>query len=332
MVELKYTAVIRTLGTAGEKYQALLDSLAAQTIKPEAILVYIAEGYPLPKETIGIEQYIYVKKGMVAQRALQYKEVQTDWMLFLDDDVYLAPTSVETLFGQLMERNADVISPDVFPNAKRSFVGLLMMAVPGRMLSRKDDGKWGYKVMRTAGYSYNAHPVLPTYWSQTNAGPCFLCKKQTFLDIHFEEELWMDKMPYAMGDDQVMFYKMYLLGKHQLTSYNSGIIHLDAGSAMQSLDKEKSRISADLRFKLLFWYRFIYRVDRDTSKCSILLALWDILCIGYAMSFTLLISLLKGQWGMLKLKKDAMTEAVHVINSEAFKSLPKVKRQWIKRI
>ena len=151
MVELKYTAVIRTLGTAGAKYQTLLDSLAAQTIKPEAILVYIAEGYPLPKETIGIEQYIYVKKGMVAQRALQYKEVQTDWMLFLDDDVYLAPTSVETLFGQLMERNADVISPDVFPNAKRSFVGLLMMAVPGRMLWRKDDGKRGYNVMRTAG-------------------------------------------------------------------------------------------------------------------------------------------------------------------------------------
>ena len=201
------------------------------------------------------------------------------------------------------------------------------MAVSGRMLSRKDDGKWGYKVMRTAGYSYNAHPVLPTYWSQTNAGPCFLCKKQTFLDIHFEEELWMDKMPYAMGEDQVMHYKMYLQGKRQLTSYNSGIVHMDAGSTMQSLDKENSRICADLRFKLLFWHRFIYRVDRETSKCSVLLALWDILCIGYVMSFTLLISLLKGQWGMLKLKKDAMTEAVRVINSEAFKSLPKVKRQ-----
>ena len=101
MVELKYTAVIRTLGTAGAKYQTLLDSLAAQTIKPEAILVYIAEGYPLPKETIGIEQYIYVKKGMVAQRALQYKEVQTEWMLFLDDDLKLPPSFVERLYNQL---------------------------------------------------------------------------------------------------------------------------------------------------------------------------------------------------------------------------------------
>ena len=30
-----YCAVIRTLGTAGETYQSLLDSLAAQTITPK---------------------------------------------------------------------------------------------------------------------------------------------------------------------------------------------------------------------------------------------------------------------------------------------------------
>lgn len=63
MEGFEYTAVIRILGTAGEKYQQLLDSLLAQTIAPQAILVYIAEGYTLPKETIGKERYIYVKKG-----------------------------------------------------------------------------------------------------------------------------------------------------------------------------------------------------------------------------------------------------------------------------
>ena len=40
---MKYTAVIRTLGKAGVKYQTLLDSLCAQTIQPEAIIVYLAE-------------------------------------------------------------------------------------------------------------------------------------------------------------------------------------------------------------------------------------------------------------------------------------------------
>ena len=86
---MNYIAVIRTLGTAGNKYQILLDSLNQQTVQPSKVLVYIAEGYAIPKETIGKEQYIYVKKGMVAQRALPYKEVDTEFILFLDDDVYL---------------------------------------------------------------------------------------------------------------------------------------------------------------------------------------------------------------------------------------------------
>ena len=86
MKSINYTAVIRTLGIAGDKYQTLLDSLNKQTIQPSKILVYIAEGYSIPKETIGKEQYIYVKKGMVAQRALSYTEVETEYILFLDDD------------------------------------------------------------------------------------------------------------------------------------------------------------------------------------------------------------------------------------------------------
>ena len=40
---MNYTAVIRTLGKAGEKYQTLLESLDRQTIQPSKILVYIAE-------------------------------------------------------------------------------------------------------------------------------------------------------------------------------------------------------------------------------------------------------------------------------------------------
>ena len=67
---MEYTVVIRTLGKAGGKYQKMLDSLKSQTMPPKEIIVYIAEGYDIPKETIGVERYVYVKKGMVAQRAL----------------------------------------------------------------------------------------------------------------------------------------------------------------------------------------------------------------------------------------------------------------------
>lgn len=319
MAEFEYTAVIRTLGTAGAKYQQLLDSLQAQTIAPKAIIVYIAEGYPLPKETIGTERYVYVKKGMVAQRALPYDEVETEWMLFLDDDVYLPPSAVETLYKQLQEKGADVISPDVFSNAKRPLVAELLMTLSGRMRARRGDNKWGYKVMRTAGYSYNANPVLPTYWSQTNAGPCFFCRKNDFLKIHFEEELWMDQQKYALGDDQVMFYKMHLCGLKILTSYNSGILHLDAG-ASRTQEKEKNIIYSDFRFKTIFWHRFIFTPERN-----LLLKLWNSICIVYALGFTLSISLLKGQWDIFKLKRKVIKDARAFLKSASYHKLPKIK-------
>ena len=146
---MEYTAVIRTLGKAGEKYQTLLDSLVSQTIPPKAIIVYIAEGYPIPAETVGIERYVYVKKGMVAQRALRYDEVDTEYMLFLDDDVFLPDDAVATLYKEMMTFVADVISPDVFPNSERSRISSFLMSVSGRMRARKDDGKWAYKILRT---------------------------------------------------------------------------------------------------------------------------------------------------------------------------------------
>lgn len=317
---MEYTAVIRTLGTAREKYQTLLDSLNRQTTPPSKILVYIAEGYAIPKETIGKEQYIYVKKGMVAQRALPYHEVDTEFILFLDDNVYLPETAVEQLYQYLTDRNADVISPDVFPNAKRSFLGKCLMMLSGRMLPRKDDGKWGYKVMRNSGYSYNNHPKPGLYWSQTNAGPCFFCRKSDFLQTHFEEELWMDELKYALGDDQVMFYKMYLLGFKQLTWFESGIKHLDAGTTMKNEEKEKMLIYSDFRFKTIFWHRFIYQPDK-----SFLSRVWSIICIGYALGFTLFISTLKCDFDVLKLKYRAIKGACQFIKSKEYKNLPLIK-------
>ena len=313
---MEYTAVIRTLGTAGDKYQRLLDSLVKQTMPPAKIVVYIAEGYALPKETVGREQYEYVKKGMVAQRALPYDEVTTEYMLFLDDDLYLPTDFVEQMYKNLTAAGADVISPDVFPNAERSTTGKLMMMLSGRMVARKDDGVWGYKVMRNAGYSYNNSPRKNIYWSQTNAGACFFCKKIDFLSIHFEEELWLDSMPYALGEDQVMYYKMYRRGLKLLTLYRCGIEHLDAGGN-RTAEKEKRLIYCDFWFKTVFWHRFIHLPEK-----SWVMDLWNKCCLGYTFAFALLVSLMKGQIDIYKIKLQAMKSARDFIKSDEYKSLP----------
>lgn len=318
---ISYTVVVRTLGTAGYKYQRLLDSINRQTIQPEKILIYIAEGYPLPKETIGREEYIYVKKGMVAQRALDYKDVNSKYILFLDDDLFFPEDTVEKMFLLLKGNNGDVISPDIFPNANRTFIAELLMTISGRMRARINDNYWGYKVMRNSGYSYNKNPKNDILFSQTNAGACFLITKEDFLRISFQEELWMDNQKYALGDDQVMFYKMFLNGLKILTWYNHGFIHLDAGNNMDK-SKKKDLIYSDFRFKTIFWHRFIYKPDN--SKISVF---WSFLCITYSLLFTLFVSILKLNIEIFKVKFNAIKDAISFINSDEYKKIPIVNKK-----
>lgn len=319
---MKYTAVIRTLGKAGVKYQALLDSLCAQTIQPEAIIVYLADGYPIPKETCGREQYVYVKKGMVAQRALNYDEVSSEYILFLDDDVYVAPDGVEKLFEELRLNNADVISPDVFDNASRGLKAELLMTISGRMRARRGDSVWGYKVMATGGYSYNKSPQNKSYLSQTNAGPCFLCRKSDFLRIRFEDELWLDRTNYAIGDDQVMFYKMYLAGLKLLTVFGTGIKHLDAGENLGNKEKELKIVEGDYFFRKIFWHRFLHVPERNKFR-----RIWRKLCLCYFYGFGVLMAVVKGDKNGLSAKCEGMARANAFLKSKQYSELPLICKQ-----
>ena len=146
------------------------------------------------------------------------------------------------------------------------------------------------------------------------------CRKDDFLKIRFDEELWLDKIKYALGDDQVMFYKMYCMGLKQLTWFHSGIKHLDAGSTLGSnADKTKDLIYADFRFKIIFWHRFIYMVERSWIKRQ-----WAKMCIVYTVMFTLLVSLLKGESEIFGIKKSAITEAIRFIRSDEYRELPRI--------
>ena len=311
---MDYTVVIRTLGTAGMLYQRTLNSILEQSVKPQAVIIYIAKGYPIPIETIGIEQYIYVKKGMVAQRALMYNEVKTEFILFLDDVVYLPPTGVETLYYEMIEDKAQVISPCTFSNHKVSRKSKIVQSLKGKEVARLFGDRWAYKVLRTGGFSYNNNPVKPVYESTTNAGPCFFCKKSDFLKIHFEEDLWLDGAPYALPEDQVMFYKMHLCGLKILTSFDSGIIHLDAGSTMQASDEKVFKvIYSEFRNKTIFWYKYLYSQEKN-----LLMKGWCWLCFGYMLAIQHLRSL-------VKLIKGKKTEV------EAFHKGVKDGRDYIKR-
>ena len=98
-MEKSYSIVIRTLGKGGGKYQQLLNSIKSQTIQPKHLLVFIADGYNLPPEQLGTEEFIYTRKGMWHQRVygLEYasKLNNSDYILAVDDDISFAPEFAE---------------------------------------------------------------------------------------------------------------------------------------------------------------------------------------------------------------------------------------------
>ena len=280
---MQYTVIIRTLGKAGVAYQTTLNSVMSQTIRPSAINIYIADGFALPNETVGVEKYIYVPKGMVAQRARTYDEVHTEFCLFLDDDVWLPCDAVEKMYAQMHAHGAQVISPCTFSNHKYSIKTKLLKTLTCKEVCRIGDKRWAFKVLRTAGFSYNNNPTAAVYESQSNAGPCFFCRKDDFIKVCFQEELWLDNAPYALPEDQVLFYKMYKKGFKVLTSFDTGVVHLDAGTTMaHSIDRIEKLIFSEYRNKLIFWHRFIFLPEK-----SILLKLWSIFAISYVYSIQL---------------------------------------------
>ena len=103
---MTYSVAIRTLGTNADVLLSELESLAHQTVLPEKVIIYIARGYKQQESQIGMEEYVWVKKGMVAQRALEYREINSDVILMLDDDVELAPDSAEKMLNAMEEKEA----------------------------------------------------------------------------------------------------------------------------------------------------------------------------------------------------------------------------------
>ena len=317
----EYSVVIRTLGKSGAMFQKTLASVASQTIPPSRIVVYLAEGYTKPKETLGIEDYVITSKGMVAQRALPYNEVDTEYILFLDDDVYLPPEAVSHLYNELTQNNAQVISPCTFLNHKQRILSKIVKAITGKERPIIKTTRWSYKVMRTAGFAYNNNPARPVYESQTNAGPCFLCRKKDFLSISYADELWLDKTFYALPDDQVMFYKMYKKGLKLLTSYDSGIVHLDAGTTMRSNPERECRlVYSEYRNKLIFWHRFIFLPDHNPLS-----RFMSVLALGYALTIQFIKCIVYFLIGKSKTAKaffDGINDAKCYLKSDEYKSLP----------
>lgn len=314
----EYTAVIRTLGKAGEKFEAEINSLKAQTLQPRQILAYIPDGYDIPVfPGSDAVRWIRSPKGMVTQRSLPFDEVETEYILFLDDDVYLPPAGAEMLMRTAVDENADAVVPNTFPNSEGSLKWKLRNMGQGAFPSFSK--KWAFRIRHSTYYNYcdNPDPVMPT---QSGAGPCSLVCFSTYKAIHFEEERWIELCGYPLGEDLLFFNKMYQCGYRVLAQFDTGIQHLDAGSGHAADHERQFRLAEAVRY--ILWHRISYstatsgisRLYRSACYHSTQGAMWLLDLVRFAVT---------GKSYKMRNRFRGMRQGKEFTKSDEYRKLPR---------
>lgn len=275
---MTYSIAIRTLGKNPEVLGKELQSVARQTVQPEKVMVYIADGYERPSFTIGNEEYVWVRKGMVAQRALEYKEIESDVILMLDDDVELADDSAERMLKAMEEYGADCVAADTFRNQDMSIMQKAVAFIGNGVFPRCDDG-WAFKLTRDAAFSYNNNPKRAFCWTETFGGPCWMVKKSVLKAVRLEDELWMERLGFPYGEDAVESYKLFKNGFKCGVLYDSGVKNMDAKTSSGGYHANVKKYYTRAYGQFVTWWRMVYEV-RDMRWLSVMLfslkVLWQL--------------------------------------------------------
>ena len=261
---LTYSIAIRTLGKSGDVFRRELEAIAAQTVQPDKVLIYIAAGCTRPDFQVGKEEYVWVKKGMAAQRILPYDEITSDVIFLLDDDVRLASDSTERMLKAMEEYKADCVGADTFKNHNLPFPKKVYAAITNLVLPHWSD-KWAFKIHRNGSFSYNNHPTKSFYWSQSCAGPASMWRKSIYDKLHLEDELWLEDFSFAYGEDVVQFYKLYKNGLKLGVLYDAGCEHLNGGSSSIAFRKSQQWIYTRTLAQFVIWWRTIYQTTPKSS-------------------------------------------------------------------
>ncbi len=331
---ISYSIVLRTLGFGGEKYQALLDSIKAQSIQPAEFLVVIPHGYDLPKERLGLETFIRCDKGMVNQRVVGMNEAKGDYLLVVDDDVSFPEDFVEKLYNIMNRNEADIISPrlqEYFDIPTPSILKKTITFLSTGARISKARSRYAIRISRLGGSIHNANlSNNEIYLTQTGSGGCFFAKQKAIKQVNFENELWLEKnIAYAFPEDQVFFFKAFCIGIKTLYAHQLAYLHLDASAAVNdskiNVDKKTVKKHDSCRNMFIFWHRFQYsRIENVLWQKIVSLA-----CIAWKVSFNLMLHMLfyglrPSLWKCIAATWNGYIDGYKFIKSDEYKKLPKL--------
>ena len=319
---LTYSIAIRTLGTSGEVFREELLSITRQSIQPERVLIYVAEGYSRPDYTIGREEYVWVKKGMVAQRILPYDEITSDVIFMLDDDVCLAPDSAERMLKAMEEYRADCVGVDTFKNHNMPVVKKIYAALTNLAFPHWSD-KWAFKIHYNGSFSYNNRPTKSFYWSQSCAGNAVMLRMSIYRQLHFEDEMWLDDMPFAYNDDMVESYKIYKNRFRLGVLYDAGCEHLDSCSSSATFRKGTQWVHTRTMAMFIIWWRTIYQTMRKNSLKKLFVAFYFITKVVWLSVVMCCASIVKFTPQYTILYINGLIDGWRFVHSDRFSSLRK---------
>lgn len=99
-----------------------------------------------------------------------------------------------------------------------------------------------------------------------------LWRKEAFLHTHLEDELWLDKLGFAYGDDQLETYKLHANAGRLGVLYNSGITNLDAQSSSGVFRKGAEYFYVRTKAMFMVWWRTCLKNGKDTAWTRFLAA------------------------------------------------------------
>lgn len=272
---LSYSIAIRTLGTAGYRFKQELQSILAQTLQPERVVVYIAEGYPRPDFQVGQEEYVWVKKGMVAQRALPYTEITSDYVLLLDDDMILAPDVAEKMLWAAEKHHTDCLGADSYRLYASALGGKIYDFVSNLIVPHSEKSTWAFRIRRNGSFSYNSNPSSGYYDSHYIAGGVQLWKREVLTSIRLEDECWLDRFLFAYSDDMLETYKLHVNGYKLGILFGLDVVHLDAGVGSKPYRATARQYYVREASQFCLWWRMIYEPSSglDAVLCVLSFAL-----------------------------------------------------------
>ncbi|MCM1153063.1 MAG: hypothetical protein NC328_05365 [Muribaculum sp.] len=315
-----YSVAIRTLGLAPKDLKAELESLHNQSILPDKIVIYIAKGYARPEFTVGKEEYVEVPKGMMRQRLLDYKEIDSECILMIDDDMQLSRHAARTLLEEMVRHGADCMAYDIIGNRKWSVAMKLRSAIM-RWERPHFRREVAFRIHGSGAFSYMLNPRNASYPSQSAAGGVAMWRKSAFIGINAKDELWLDDLGFAYGEDELLFYKLYVNGGKLRVNYTADIKNLDSRTGRSSTYADRRKFMIRSMSNAVRWHRQIYSISKNKmdklvrGSAFALRTLW-MSAIQLALAAVTL------QPAVFTMHLKGLREAYRFVNSETYRSLP----------